>query len=124
MLAPPELGVPLLELLAEALEELDALVPELAEALVVVVCVPAVVAVVPVCVGGAWTLELGTVSGGASTVSAAAGVLELPQPTSATPAASMASAAKIRRLRALKPLSIGKLRRRAAPSGGRSGGSR
>ncbi|HLJ02965.1 MAG TPA: hypothetical protein VKT31_05965 [Solirubrobacteraceae bacterium] len=120
-LAPPELAaVEPLELLDEELTELDGLDPELTAAVVLVVWVLAVVAVLEVCVAGAAMLVLGTVSGGASTVSAATGVLELPQPTTATLAPSTASVPSIR----LVALTIGKLRLRAAPSGARSAGSR
>jgi hypothetical protein len=120
--APPELGLALEEP-AAALDELDAL---LAPALgtVAVVAVVGVVDVVVLGVEVAARLELGTVIAGASTVSAAGVPPALPHPATAALATSTTRPAA-NRFRAVGPLTISdRIRRRAAPSGGRSAGSR
>ncbi len=128
----PELGVlAAAELPLPALE--DALVPELAElvllglelagVLVVFVLVPVELVV---CVLAVFELRLavappGTVSGGASVVSAVT-VPPPPQPASASATAPAATRARSRR--AVGPLGMVIVRSRAAPCAARSTGSR
>jgi hypothetical protein len=114
-----------LEAGAAAALELAELEDALEDAVLVLLVVVGVVdvLVLAVSVGVAANEEVGIVSAGASALSAAGGAL-LPQPASVS-ATTMAAVRQMNRRAAVGPLRITEImRRRAAPSGARSAGSR